>query len=148
MPIGWRQIVLMTHMADEWPEPISNRAMISMNVPGCEHPVEEVERNRNGIVQLEKQHQCHCWAIVEKIYRVFSKLAERDMIVENEPNRYVLTQRGWELLHKERRAPVTVNTWESDGRPKDYTVRRSKRAEFLPLYDHKESHAAIVRRRE
>ncbi len=133
MSLGWRQLVLMTHMAEKWPEGISHRAMINANLPDCTHPTEPVTRSRNGKNVVTNDRTCPCWGGLKSIAAIFKKLVERDMIEKTDAG-YILTAMGWRLLDRERRAPVSVESWAHDGLPRTYNIRKSRRKEFQVLY--------------
>jgi len=125
MPIGSRQLVLMTHLAMQWPRRIHSVETKRFRVEDCKH---------NG--------RCNCWRdMPTSIISIFDSLNDRGFIdfvmgsKNKKPSkRWQLTPEGWRALHGQTRSPVRVRTWAANGIPLIYTVNRSKRAEFKVLY--------------
>ncbi len=86
----------------------------------------------DGAFTADKKWDCHCWKGVE-VFRILASLEKRDMIRFDEDGRYYLTSKGWRLLDRERRAPVSVTEWTRLGTPRVFDIRPSQRAEFQVL---------------
>jgi hypothetical protein len=142
MAIGYRQLVILTKMADEWPTGVTRYVMRRSSIPGCEHPTVEVARRRGRSSSIEKQRTCYCWGQLEKTARFFTSLAKRGFIEKGDDDLWHLTPKGWHYLDRERRAPVSVSNWDGEGLPVTYEIRKSRRADFQPLYHVEEAKAA------
>ena len=133
MAVGTRQIVLLTHLANHWPTRMGMYSVRSLVDPECDHPTVKISRRRNDKMVVENQRTCHCWTQMSSIKEVYDSLINRNFIDE-EDGKFQLTARGWNILDKSRKAPVTVTLFQDDGFPENFSLRKSQLKEFQILY--------------
>ncbi len=115
MSIGARQIVVMTNIAIHHPLALSSN---------------------QAVVKFAS------WPAQSK-YFILDRLKSRGFIedigTDGYHHKWILTPRGWSILHKAKGAPIEVTEWDPNMRPLSLNIRKSLRPEFQVLYeDHPE----------
>ena len=134
MTVGNRQIVLMVHLAQNWPKRVSSRTTVNLIDPECDHAREQVVREYEGKGRSENRRTCHCWIGLDSNLSYFRRLAERGLIEEFTGDKWQLTREGWRVLATTKSTRVKVKDWDEEGWPTKYRVGKSKRPEFRVLY--------------
>ncbi len=110
MPIGPRQLAVLTAFAREWPSRMSTNQVLT-TFPR--------------------------WPTRTKMF-ILPRLEKKEYIEDHSPDGYhhqwQLTRQGWRAIHKAKKGPVKVTVWDDDGWPLDVNIRKSLRPEFADLY--------------